>query len=168
MPPLGQEPWVPPSNKILADLKPEAAYFFADDSGHRSGSIVFDMKDTSEIPAVAEPWFLAFNAKVSLRPIMNPQDLAKAGPSIGKAARNTKVKTHLGQSRWRRCSVDSVGIASGVPLGMVCPGAPGNESYGIPADVLTPVLAKVEQMTQSTQWSASSEFVLSRLPTIAA
>jgi hypothetical protein len=73
--------------QILANLKPEAAYFFADDSGHRSGSIVFDMKDTSEIPAVAEPWFLAFNARVSLRPIMNPQDLAKAGPSIGKAAK---------------------------------------------------------------------------------
>ncbi len=72
--------------KILADLKPEAAYFFADDCGQRSGSIVFDMKDSSEIPAVAEPWFLAFNAKVSFRPIMNPQDLAKAAPSIGKAA----------------------------------------------------------------------------------
>jgi hypothetical protein len=72
---------------ILADLKPEAAYFFADDSGQRSGSIVFDMKDPSQIPAVAEPWFLAFNAQVSLRPIMNPQDLAKAGPSIGKAAK---------------------------------------------------------------------------------
>jgi len=73
--------------QILADLKPEAAYFFADDNGNRSGSIVFDMRDTSEIPAVAEPWFLAFNAKVSLRPIMNPQDLAKAGPSIGKAVK---------------------------------------------------------------------------------
>ncbi len=73
--------------KILADLKPEAAYFFADDSGNRSGSIVFAMKDTSQIPAVAEPWFLAFNAKVSLRPVMNQQDLAQAGPSIGKAAK---------------------------------------------------------------------------------
>ena len=72
--------------KILADLKPEAAYFFADDSGQRSGSIVFEMKDSSEIPAIAEPWFLAFNAKVSFRPIMNPQDLVKAGPSISKAA----------------------------------------------------------------------------------
>jgi hypothetical protein len=72
--------------RILADLKPEAAYFFADDDRQRSGSIVFDMKDTSQIPAVAEPWFLAFNARVSLRPIMNPQDLAVAGPSIGKAA----------------------------------------------------------------------------------
>lgn len=72
---------------ILADLKPEAAYFFADDSGQRSGSIVFDMKDSSQIPSVAEPWFLAFNAQVSIRPIMNPQDLAKAGPSIAKAGK---------------------------------------------------------------------------------
>jgi hypothetical protein len=53
--------------RILADLKPEAAYFFAGDNGQRSGSIVFDMKDTSQIPAVAEPWFLAFNAKLSFR-----------------------------------------------------------------------------------------------------
>jgi hypothetical protein len=51
------------------------------------GSIVFDMKDTSQIPAVAEPWFLTFNAKVSLRPIMDPKDLAKAGSAIGKAAK---------------------------------------------------------------------------------
>ena len=35
----------PTIEKILAELKPEAAYFFADDNGHRSGSIVFDMKD---------------------------------------------------------------------------------------------------------------------------
>lgn len=71
--------------KILADLKPEAAYFLADDAGNRSGSIVFDMKDTSDIPSIAEPWFLAFNAKVSLRPVMSPQDLGKAVPSIAKA-----------------------------------------------------------------------------------
>jgi hypothetical protein len=71
--------------KIVADLKPEAAYFLADDNGCRSGSIVFDLKDSSDIPSVAEPWFLAFNAKVSLRPVMSPQDLAKAGPAIAKA-----------------------------------------------------------------------------------
>jgi len=77
----------PTVERILAGLKPEAAYFFADDSGQRSGSIVFDMKDASQIPAIAEPWFLAFNATVSLRPVMNPADLAKAGPSIDKAAK---------------------------------------------------------------------------------
>ena len=70
----------------MADLKPEAAYSFADDDGQRSCFIVFDMKDTSQIPALAEPWFLAFNAKISLRPVMNPQDLVTAGPSITKAA----------------------------------------------------------------------------------
>lgn len=73
--------------RILDDLKPEAAYFFADDNGNRSGSIVFDMKDTSQIPAIAEPWFLAFNAKVSFRPIMNAQDLAAGTPGITEAAK---------------------------------------------------------------------------------
>ena len=73
--------------RILADLKPEASYFMADDNGQRSGSIVFDMTDSSQIPSVAEPWFLAFNAKISLRPVMNPQDLAKADTSIIEAAK---------------------------------------------------------------------------------
>ncbi len=71
--------------KILADLKPEAAYFYADDNGNRAASIVFDLKDSAQIPGVAEPWFLAFNATVSFRPIMNAQDLGAAGPAIAKS-----------------------------------------------------------------------------------
>jgi len=74
--------------KILADLKPEAAYFFLDDSGNRSGAIVFDMKDSSQMTTLAEPWFLAFNAKISLRPVMTPQDLATGAPGIQKAVEN--------------------------------------------------------------------------------
>ena len=72
--------------RILADLKPEASYFFSDDAGQRSCAIVFDMKDTSQIPAIAEPWFQAFNAMISLRPVMNPQDLAAGASSIAKAS----------------------------------------------------------------------------------
>jgi hypothetical protein len=74
--------------RILADLKPEAAYFYADDAGQRTGSIVFDMKEVSQIPAVTEPWFLAFNAQVTLRPVMTPQDLGAAGPAIAKAVQH--------------------------------------------------------------------------------
>lgn len=73
--------------RILADVKPEAAYFYADDNGNRCGSLVFDMKDSSQIPALAEPWFLAFNANISFRPVMNSEDLAKGGPGIANAVK---------------------------------------------------------------------------------
>jgi hypothetical protein len=73
--------------KVLADLKPEAAYFVASDSGERCGIIVFDMKDSSELPRVAEPFFLAFNARVTVKPTMTPQDLAAAGPGFERAVK---------------------------------------------------------------------------------
>lgn len=69
---------------ILSDLKPEAAYFIAEE-GERTGLIFFNMDDPSQIPAVAEPFFLAFNARIELTPAMTPQDLAKAGPAIARA-----------------------------------------------------------------------------------
>ena len=72
--------------RILDELKPEAAYFVAE-NGERAGIIVFDMKDSSELPAVAEPWFLAFNARVTVQPAMNTQDLEKAGASLERAVK---------------------------------------------------------------------------------
>jgi hypothetical protein len=75
----------PSFQKIIEALKPEAAYFSAGASGERGGFIVFDLKDTSHIPAIAEPFFLAFNAHVTLYPVMNAQDLANAAPGIQKA-----------------------------------------------------------------------------------
>jgi hypothetical protein len=69
---------------ILADLKPEAVYF-TDDNGQRTAFLFVDMQDASQIPAIAEPWFLSFNASIEFHPVMVPDDLAKAGSAIEKA-----------------------------------------------------------------------------------
>ena len=71
--------------KILADLKPEASDVVASDNGERCAVIIFDMKESSELPKVAEPFFLALDARVTVRPTMNPQDLAAAGPGFERA-----------------------------------------------------------------------------------
>jgi hypothetical protein len=71
---------------LVAELKPEASYF-TDDHGKRTAYLFFEMRDASQIPAVAEPWFLAFNAQLEFHPVMVPDDLAKAAPSIEQAAK---------------------------------------------------------------------------------
>jgi hypothetical protein len=62
---------------ILDEIKPEAAYFTERD-GHRGGIFVVDVKEPSSIAALAEPWFLTFNATVEFRIAMTPEDLAHA------------------------------------------------------------------------------------------
>ena len=70
--------------KILDALKPEAIYFSEHD-GKRGATVIVDMADPSKIPALAEPWFLTFNADVKFRVAMTPKDLKKAGlDAIGK------------------------------------------------------------------------------------
>ena len=71
---------------ILDDLKPEAAYFLAE-TGKRTAFLIVDMEDASQIPAVAEPWFLACNASVSFQPVMVAEDLERAGPAIEQAVK---------------------------------------------------------------------------------
>src|ERR1700684_1791663 len=72
--------------RILDDLKPEAAYF-AEDNGERTGYIFFDMKESSQLPAIAEPWFLAFNARFAVRPARKAQDLAGGSTVIEGAVK---------------------------------------------------------------------------------
>jgi hypothetical protein len=58
----------------LETLKPEAAYF-AVENGKRAVYIVFDLKSPSDLPSIAEPWFMTAQATVELTPAMNLDDL---------------------------------------------------------------------------------------------
>ena len=71
-------------NKILEAIKPEAAYF-TEQNGARGAVLVVDLPDASKIPALAEPWFLTFQADVEFRVAMTPEDLKRAGlDELGK------------------------------------------------------------------------------------
>jgi len=58
----------------LEQLHAEAAYFTARD-GQRTAYIVFDLHDPSQIPEVAEPFFMGMKAKVDMAPVMNADDV---------------------------------------------------------------------------------------------
>jgi hypothetical protein len=71
---------------ILADIKPEATYFTELD-GKRTAILIVDLPSASQIPRLAEPFFLALDATVEFHPVMLPEDLAKAGPDLEQASK---------------------------------------------------------------------------------
>ena len=71
---------------ILERQKPEAAYFIAHD-GRRTAILIIDIKEASDAPRIAEPWFLALNAAVEVTPAMLPEDLDRAVLAIEQAVK---------------------------------------------------------------------------------
>ncbi|MFZ2649283.1 MAG: panthothenate synthetase [Burkholderiaceae bacterium] len=70
--------------RVLETIKPETAYFSEQD-GKRGGIFIIDVKNPSEIPFFAEPFFLSFNASCRFRVLISPEDLQKAGlEALGK------------------------------------------------------------------------------------
>ena len=49
--------------------------------------LFLEMADASQIPAIAESWFLALNASIEIHPVMIPEDLARASGAIDAAAK---------------------------------------------------------------------------------
>jgi hypothetical protein len=78
--------WSKKIQSILAEVKPEAAYFSLD-NGKRTAFLFVHAQDASQLPAMAEPWFLAFNADIECQPAMNAEDLAKAAPGFEQAVK---------------------------------------------------------------------------------
>ena len=57
----------------MARLNAEAAYVA--ENGVRTAMIFFDMRNSSDIPAIVEPLFMGIDAEVELLPVMNADDL---------------------------------------------------------------------------------------------
>ena len=63
---------------IFDAVKPEAVYF-TEMNGQRTVVMIVELEKPSAIPALAEPWFLTFNADVEFHVVMSPKDLQEAG-----------------------------------------------------------------------------------------
>lgn len=69
---------------VLDEIKPEATYF-TNLNGQRCAILIVDVPEPSKVPAIAEPWFLLFNADVLFHIVMKPEEMGKAGlEAIGK------------------------------------------------------------------------------------
>ena len=69
---------------ILDAIKPEAVYFYAP-NGCRGGTMIVNLDDPSQIPSIAEPFFLKFGAKCEFHVAMSADDLARSGlAELGK------------------------------------------------------------------------------------
>ena len=65
------------NQSLMERIQPEAAYF-STENGTRTSYIFFDLKEPSQIPAIAEPLFQNLGARVEFIPVMNRDDLQKA------------------------------------------------------------------------------------------
>lgn len=72
---------------MMGELKPEAAYFTEMD-GYRTAILIVQMEKASEMPRIAEPFFLGLEAEVEFHPVMSAEDLAEAGPYIEAAVKS--------------------------------------------------------------------------------
>ncbi|WP_343230804.1 hypothetical protein [Yinghuangia seranimata] len=67
--------------ELVARLQPEAAYFTTAE-GDRTAFLVFDLDESWKMPVIGEPLFAA-GAKLTLRPVMNLEDLQKGLAALG-------------------------------------------------------------------------------------
>ncbi|MFF0203254.1 DUF3303 family protein [Streptomyces sp. NPDC005017] len=66
----------------LEKIRPEAAYFGVE-GGKRTCYLVFDIQDSSDMPKLAEPFFMELGAEVHYTPVMNVEDLRKGLAQLG-------------------------------------------------------------------------------------
>ena len=68
----------PKTQAILEETKPENVYF-TEMNGRRTVILMIELVKPSDVPKLAEPWFLTFNADVEFHVVMGPEELQAAG-----------------------------------------------------------------------------------------
>ncbi|QPP08098.1 hypothetical protein G4Z16_18715 [Streptomyces bathyalis] len=66
---------------LTDQLKPEAAYY-SPHAGKRSCIMIFDMKESSQLPPIVEMLFQTMGAEVEIQPVMNREELHKGLAAI--------------------------------------------------------------------------------------
>lgn len=70
----------------LEKLRPEAVYFFAEDDV-RTMILFLDIKDSSDMPVIADPFFQQVNARIRFTPVMNVQDFQAGMAKLAQSAK---------------------------------------------------------------------------------
>jgi hypothetical protein len=70
--------------EVLKEVKAEATYFTTI-KGSRGFYAVVNMTDASQMPAIAEPFFVWLQAEIDFLPVMTIEDLGKATSAIESA-----------------------------------------------------------------------------------
>lgn len=77
--------------KITADFQkqyqPEMLYYTVE-RGDRVIYVVVQLTDSTQLPALSEPWMQGLNAQVDVTPCLTYSDLEDAGPDIAMAIGN--------------------------------------------------------------------------------
>jgi hypothetical protein len=69
---------------FLAKYNPESAHFTVN-NGDRTMYAVFDMKEASDMPSIAEPFYTQLNAKIELTPVMNGEELKRGLSALSQS-----------------------------------------------------------------------------------
>ena len=65
--------------------RPEAAYFTVH-NGDRTAYFVYDLADVSQMPVIAEPFFMGLGAKIHTVPAMSTDDLQRGLQTLAAGA----------------------------------------------------------------------------------
>ena len=76
---------------LMGDLRPETAYFCVE-NGKRTLYCVVNADSNSDLPRIAEPFWLGLKASVEFIPAMDKNDFAKAA---------THVETSVRKFNWK-------------------------------------------------------------------